>query len=1028
MWAAIRYRRAQAVAVALLSTLITACAVFAPIYERSLEQSLLQEGLKRNDVIATAVSLDTVAVRDVPPVASTTRKVFPPELAPLYDQGSEMWSGRVRFTGIAGRESKLQVVGMQDTCRGLQVVSGACPTQAYQVLVSATEAKVQNWSIGTQLAPVEDIPSVASPAPFPSKFTIVGTFHQLPDPGHWVGVTLEGRAGVYPTGASERPLMDGFVTPTSTFASSWKVGRLSVTYLLDRTAIALDGLDRIPPAVSAAAARGLASNPSVQVRSAIPDLVSAVVEGQRQARTIVPLLMGQLALLAVVVLGLGAGAAVEQRRPELALARLRGRGARGAGRMLVSELGTIVALGVPVGFLLALGVNEVARRTWLTEGVPFELPATAFLAAAISLAVAILAVVVAARPTVREPISTLLRRVPPRRQGWAIGFLDAVVIAVAAAGVVTLASGNLAGPLALATPTLLALAIGLLLAHVLVPVADLVGRRMGARGRVVGGLTALQVARRPAVRRVMTIITVATALTVFAADAVVVGGRNREQRARVETGAEAVLTTSATDIASLRAAVSAVDPSGAVATPVVTVRQGDSTAMTTLAVLPDQFRRVAEFPRDPGGFDWAAITKPVAPEPTLVGRTLSVTVSDISLKAMLFQSGTSPGETPVSLITYLRPPGGQPFTVTVGAFPTGSTGPVTLTKDVDCSKGCRVTGFGLETGLGSNFLLQGQLSVGGVTMDGSSPVRLGDAAAWLPSGAPDAPKEQLLDYAKPVGVGDPTKIGMQVQSQRAGVKITSAASSASLPALVVGGLPPGARGADFPGAGLDGVSMQLTRAQTVPYAPGGGEREAIVNLQALQDRGSSISSLALAQVWLADPAAAPAVRAALAKAGLDVRSEARRADQQALFDNSASAWGLQLALVVGIVALIIAGLVLVLVAATSWRTRTRDYAALRMAGVTGRALRSVGLAEQGIVVLVSVLVGAVCGIVGAQLAMPILPFFTTPSTGFPVDTRPALAPIAAAAGVSLVLLLVVGIVVGARLVRRSTLDRVREQV
>jgi len=63
-------------------------------------------------------------------------------------------------------------------------------------------------------------------------------------------------------------------------------------------------------------------------------------------------------------------------------------------------------------------------------------------------------------------------------------------------------------------------------------------------------------------------------------------------------------------------------------------------------------------------------------------------------------------------------------------------------------------------------------------------------AAWLPSGAPDAPKEQLLDYAKPVGVGDRTKIGMQVQSQRAGVKITSAASSASLPALSITTGPP----------------------------------------------------------------------------------------------------------------------------------------------------------------------------------------------------------------------------------------------
>ena len=231
-----------------------------------------------------------------------------------------------------------------------------------------------------------------------------------------------------------------------------------------------------------------------------------------------------------MVLGLVASAAVEQRRPELALGRLRGRGPSGAARMVLVELGTVVAAGVPVGYLLALGMGEVARRFWLADGVPFEVPAATVAAALVSLVVAVLAVAVVARPTLREPISTLLRRVPPRRAGWAVGVVDAVVVAVAAAGLVTLASGNLSGPLALVTPTLIALALGLVLAHVLIPVADAVARRLTARGRVVGGLTAVQVARRPAVRRIMAIITVATALTVFATDALVVGARNREDR------------------------------------------------------------------------------------------------------------------------------------------------------------------------------------------------------------------------------------------------------------------------------------------------------------------------------------------------------------------------------------------------------------------------------------------------------------------------------------------------------------------
>ena len=81
--------------------------------------------------------------------------------------------------------------------------------------------------------------------------------------------------------------------------------------------------------------------------------------------------------------------------------------------------------------------------------------APALVAAALSLA----AVLLATRTATREPIVALLRRVPVRRHGWALGVADAIVVAVAAAGVLALVSGNLSGPLALATPALLALAV-----------------------------------------------------------------------------------------------------------------------------------------------------------------------------------------------------------------------------------------------------------------------------------------------------------------------------------------------------------------------------------------------------------------------------------------------------------------------------------------------------------------------------------------------------------------------------------------
>jgi len=1040
VWAAIRYRRAQAVTLLFLSALITACAVFGPLYERALEQSLLRDGLTRQSAVATSIVGESVQADRVPPEPTVVRGTFPTALVPFYDAGSELWSGRVNLVGVAGRPSTVQLVGPQDTCRALEITTGRCPSNPYEIAVSAAEANVQGWALGTQLNPVEVLVAGLQPTSFPKPFVVTGFFRQLDDPGHWQGFSLQGRAGQTASlGPEDTPLMDGWVTPPSTFATGWRASRVDVVWMLQRDQVTLDGLEAVQPAVEQMQQVGVGKVPAVVVRTSVSDLVAGVIEGQRQARTIVPLLVGQLAVLAVVVLGLVAAAAVEQRRPELALGRLRGRGPAGAGRMVMLELGTVVAAGVPVGFVLALLMGEVARRFWLADGVPFELPSATFVAAVLSLLVALLAVAVVARPTLREPISTLLRRVPPRRAGWAVGVVDAVVVAVAAAGLVTLLSGNLSGPLALATPTLIALALGLVLAHVLIPLADAIARRLTARGQVVGGLTAVQVARRPAVRRIMAIITVATALTVFATDALVVGARNREERARVETGAEAVITTTATDITSLRKAVTAADPTGALATPVVQVSQGNASAMTTLAVVPDQFSRIAEFPRDPGAFPWAAISGAPAPEILLTGRAFSVTVSDSTL-LMDDQSGTAPpttrppgvplgppGAGQASLIAYLAPVGQGAFTVNMGDLPIPATGPVTLAHDVACASGCRLVGFGIAPPLVKG-LMRGTFTVGAVTMDGSGPVRLGGAAAWLGSGQPDAPPDQLRPYAKVTDAGDPTRLGVVVQTTSDDVRITSAGSVAQVPALVAGSLPNGAAGPGFKAAGLDGISLDFTRAAQVPYAPGGATDQAIANLDVLASKATQIAPLAQAQVWVANADAVPAVTAALTNAGVAVRSVALRPERERLFDSSASAWGLRLALVVGLLALVIAALVLVLVAVTSWRSRSRDYAALRMAGVGTPSLRRVGLAEQWTVVLVSVLAGAVSGLLGAQLAMPIIPFFTTPSTVLPIDATPAPLPVAVTVVAALVLLLVVGAVVGVRLVGRSTLSRVREQL
>ena len=73
--------------------------------------------------------------------------------------------------------------------------------------------------------------------------------------------------------------------------------------------------------------------------------------------------------------------------------------------------------------------------------------------------------------------------------------------------------------------------------------------------------------------------------------------------------------------------------------------------------------------------------------------------------------------------------------------------------------------------------------------------------------------------------------------------------------------------------------------------------------------------------------------------------------------------------------LLLAALVLVLLVASTWRRRSRDLACLGLSGVPRRGLDRVAVGEQLPVVLLAVLVGAGCGLLGAVLALPTVPLF-----------------------------------------------------
>ena len=94
------------------------------------------------------------------------------------------------------------------------------------------------------------------------------------------------------------------------------------------------------------------------------------------------------------------------------------------------------------------------------------------------------------------------------------------------------------------------------------PAATSLARRMTARGAYAAALALLAVARRPATRRVVTVVTVASALLVFSTYAVSVGARNRELAAQRDNGAPMVADLTGTNVARAQSALAGASAAG----------------------------------------------------------------------------------------------------------------------------------------------------------------------------------------------------------------------------------------------------------------------------------------------------------------------------------------------------------------------------------------------------------------------------------------------------------------------------------
>jgi hypothetical protein len=772
----------------------------------------------------------------------------------------------------------------------------------------------------------------------------------------------------------------------------------------------------------------------------LPELVAASNSQRKQTRVVIPALAIQLAVLGVVVLAFVCAAATEARRPEVALARLRGQRSGGAAALLLRELGLVILIGSLAGGAVGWQVAKFASARWLAPGVTLELRWPVLAAVAAAAVAGLLAVTVTAAPTLRQPLVSLLRRVPPRASALRVGLIEGALVAAAVAGEVTLlttghiSSGGTTGgsqsPVALLAPGLLAVAGGLLLGQAIVPASGPWARRALRKGNVESALASTQVARRPALRRLIAIITVACALLIFAVDAWQVAERNRTVRAGVENGAPVVLTVDAKDAGTLRSAVLATDPRQRFATPVVTASSAGEGGARTTAVEPAAFARIARWGSDgrrPTPAELRDLHADTVPSVRLTGERLQLRIRASFKGISQVENGATPKLHPMVIqLGLLSTPDGRSFGIDLARLHQGAT---SYDLSVPCAGGCllrQVTiqrAYGDFNGVSLRFAID-QMSIGPKGQPGTK-VDLGpvSAAAWQ-SITNDDSDDVTVDPDHPLSFTAET-FGLFMAVQRGDVPVT-------LPALTAGDVLDREFGPTFPdppalAPDLTGVEARYDVAGRITQVPRTGAKGVLVGLAGFDTSAPPTTQTTYA-VWLAadDPQRERHLVTALQHRGIVVTARDSIHDHETALSDEGPTLALRLALLAGIVSLVLAAFVLVVGIATSSTSRARDLAGLRIVGVPARVIRSAAIREHVTVAALGTVAGVALGLAAAQGALPRLPLFARPGPRLPVTYEPAWLAVAIAGTTCLVLLLLVSVFVGRSLAASATPERLRQ--
>ncbi|GIH13506.1 ABC transporter permease [Rugosimonospora africana] len=970
IWLMLRNRWAQALTLAVLALVATAAAVAGPAYLGAIDRAVAEHEVhdatpdERSMSVADSMSQQSDDNGGGPDFSQVGAALIGmPDFTPVF-------SVDVTVLGVeTSPTAPSRFAFRQDTCAHLVMVRGRCLIGGSEVVIGQRTADRlgirSGATVTVRFAQLDPRTQVFVPAGAPYTLTVVGVYRVSdPDAPYW------GTHAYFDLDASGAPSEPVF-TNRAAIETLDHAGEVDIVDVQgDPAAFAPDHLEALRAELAEVNQRvgGLGTS-QISVTTGIPNLLDRIDRERKLAHQLVPVAGVPLVALAWFVIFLAVGYGTGDRRFELGLVALRGasrptRWLLASGEYLIAiVIGAIV--GYPVG-LAAMGALASVRLDGpgSTSGaLPYALVAGVG---------AVLAALLAQRRELFTPVADLLRRVTGGGRGWRSLAVEAVVVllAVVAAVQLRVANGQLTG-IGILVPALVILAVALLGARAVVPLASRYGARALRRGRMGGALAAFQLGRRPGAHRLFVLLVFAVALLGFATTASQVAAQARAAQARVTSGATRVLTIRPVTRLKLLNATRAADPAGRYAMAVVNGQPGAPGDPPQLAVDTTRLATAALWQPGyggPGPRQLAALLRPGLPDPTVLrARAIELDVTNDNLAKLV----------DVHLVVVLAPlSGGSPLTEDLGRLFPGDQRMVTQVDD--CADGCRLVGFGAVNsgsgGFGLRVTLR-QIRTGGPAGLLMPAAALADPSSWRPQ----VPAGITLSR----GAG-----GLEIyyhgnSGTAAEGWITPADRPALLPVAATTALPPNALL-----VGLDGRDAPVTEVARVDGLPRLGSHGVLVDLEYADRAASDASAGDVEQVWLG-PSAPPDVLSRLRTQGLVVTADSRVAQLRSELDSQGPALALWFHLLTAGLAVLLAAGGSWLVAAVDRNGRAGDLRALRVQGMSRAATSRAGLWGYLVVVLAAGLVGLVAAAAAWLVTGTEIPMFVSRSVPWPPPTWPA---------------------------------------